>query len=91
MLQKIELLPNIAWIRVALHDDTEIVENDGTEELVLAGDTIVICTTILPAKLEKIVNCKWLCSDGVIKTKLNAYSCVPSIPKNFDCLEIVWD
>ena len=57
MLQKIELLPNIAWIRVALHDDTEIVENDGTEELVLAGDTIVICTTISPAKLEKIVNC----------------------------------
>lgn len=33
MLQKIELLPNIAWVRVALHDDTEIVENDGTEEL----------------------------------------------------------
>ena len=91
MLQKIELLPNIAWVRVALHDDTEIVENDGTEELVLAGDTIVICTTISPAELEKIVNCKWLCSDGVIKTKLNAYSCVPAIPENFDCLEIVWD
>lgn len=54
MLQKIELLPNIAWVRVALHDDTEIVENDGTEELVLAGDTIVICTTISPAELEKI-------------------------------------
>ena len=34
---------------------------------------------------------KWLCSDGVIKTKLNAYSCVPAIPENFDCLEIVWD
>ena len=56
MLQKIELLPNIAWVRVALHDDTEIVENDGTEELVLAGDTIVICTTISPAELEK--NCE---------------------------------
>ncbi len=91
MLQKIERMPNIAWVRVALHDDTEIVENDGTEELILAGDTIVVCTTILPVELEKIVNCKWLCSDGIIKTKLNIYSCVPPIPENFDCLEIVWD
>lgn len=66
MLQKIELMPDIAWVRVALHDDTEIVENNGKEELVLAGDTIVICTTILPAELEKLVNCEWLCSDGVI-------------------------
>ena len=62
MLQKIELMPDIAWVRVALHDDTEIVENNGKEELVLAGDTIVICTTILPAELEKLVNCEWLCS-----------------------------
>ena len=94
MLRNIELMPNIAWVRVALHDDTEIVENNGTEELVLAGDTIVICTTILPRELEELANCKWLCSDGVIKIKaseLNAYSCVPPIPKKFNCLEIVWD
>ena len=64
------------------------------DELVLAGDTIVICTTILPAELEKLVNCEWLCSDGVITIEafeLNTYSCVPPIPDNFDCLEIVWD
>ena len=94
MLQKIELMPDIAWVRVALHDDTEIVENNGKEELVLAGDKIVICTTILPAELEKLVNCEWLCSDGVITIEafeLNTYSCVPPIPDNFDCLEIVWD
>ena len=94
MLQKIELMPDIAWVRVALHDDTEIVENNGKEELVLAGDTIVICTTILPAELEKLVNCEWLCSDGVITIEafeLKTYSCVPPIPDNFDCLEIVWD
>ena len=94
MLQKIELMPNIAWVRVALHDDTEIRENNGAEELALAGDTIVICTTILPTELEKLVNCEWLCSDGVITIKvseLNIYSCVPPIPENFHCLEIVWD
>ncbi len=94
MLQKIELMPNIAWVRVALHDDTEIVENNGAEELALAGDTIVVCTTILPTELEKLVNCEWLCSDGVITieaSELNTYSCVPPIPENYNCLEIVWD
>lgn len=94
MLQKIELMPNIAWVRVTLHDDTEIVENGGTEELVLAGDTIMICTAISPTGLEKLVNYEWLCSDGVITitaSELNIYSCVPPIPENFDCLEIVWD
>lgn len=60
----------------------------------IAGDTIVLCTAISPAELEKLVNCEWLCSDGVIKIKaveLNAYSCVPPIPNNFECSEIVWD
>lgn len=93
-LQKLELMSDIAWVRVTLHEDTEIVENNGKEELVLAGDTIMICTSILPVELEKIVNCEWLCSDGVIKIKtseLNMYSCVPEIPANFNCLEIVWD
>ena len=94
MLQKLALMPTIAWVRVSLHYDTEIVENDGNEVLNLAGDTIVLCTTILPAELEKLVNCEWLCCDGVITIKaseLNTYSCVPPIPENFDCLEIVWD
>ena len=94
MLQKIEEMPYIAWVRVALHDDTEIVENNGIEELILAGDTIVICTTILPAELEKIVNCEWLCSDGILIAKaseLEKYACVPQIPENFTCLKIVWD
>lgn len=91
MLQKVELMPNIAWVRVALHDDTEIVENNGVEELVLAGDTIVICTTILPTELERLVNCEWLCSNGVITAELDIYSYVPPIPENFHCLEIVWD
>lgn len=60
----------------------------------IAGDTIVLCTAISPAELEKLVNCEWLCSDGVIKitaVELSAYSCVPSIPDNFECSEIVWD
>ena len=37
MLRRIELMPNVAWVRVALHDDTEIREENGTEVLDLAG------------------------------------------------------
>lgn len=92
MLRKIELMPDIAWVRVTLHDDTQI--DDENEVLTLAGDSIVLCTNIQPSELEKMVNCKWLCSDGVIEIKLSEldiYSCIPSIPEHFNCLEIVWD
>lgn len=41
MLRKIELMSNIAWVRVALHDDTQIEEDDEKEVLTLAGDSIV--------------------------------------------------
>ena len=94
MLQKIELIPNIAWVRVALHDDTQIEEYDEEEILTLAGDSIILCTNMQPSELEKMVNCKWLCSDGVIEiepSQLDIYSCIPSIPEGFKCLEIVWD
>ena len=91
MLQKVELLPDIAWVRVALHDDTEIQECNGKEVLNLAGESIVLCTTAQPAEIEALVNCKWLCSDGVIDATLNIYSCIPTIPEGFTCLEIVWD
>lgn len=91
MLQKIEQMPNIAWVRVALHDDTEIRECSGEEILDLEGDTIVLCTTAQPEEIEKLVNCEWLCSDGVIEASLKTYSCIPPIPEGFNCLEIVWD
>lgn len=94
MLQKIELMSNIAWVRVTLHEDTQIEEDNDHEVLTLSGDSIVICTNIPLSELEKMVNCKWLCSDGVIEiepSELDIYSCIPSIPENFNCFEIVWD
>lgn len=93
-LRKIELLPNTEWVRVALHDDTEIVECNGEEALNLSGDSIVLCTTAQPEEIETLVNCEWLCSDGVIAIKaseLKIYSYIPPIPEGFHCLEIVWD
>lgn len=37
MLRKVEAMPNMAWVRVALHNDTEIAEYDGKEVLELWG------------------------------------------------------
>lgn len=95
MLQKIEVMPNIAWIRVTLHDDTKITEYRGKEVLNLAGDTIVVCTSIQASELEQLVNCKWLCSGGAEEIEPyildSLFSCRPSVPDGFHCLEIVWD
>ena len=42
--REIEKLPNVAWVRVTLHDDTEFVEEDGMERLNLVGDSVIVCT-----------------------------------------------
>lgn len=94
VLQKTESMPNMAWVRVFLHDDTEIVECNGKERLNLSGESIGLCTTAQPTEIETLVNCEWLCSDGIIAIKnweLNVYSRIPPIPEGFRCLEIVWD
>jgi len=95
MLRKIEEMPNIAWVRVALHDDTEITEYGGKDVLNLCGDSIVICTSVSASELEELVNCEWLCSDGVEESEASdldsIFSCRPPVPEGFHCLEIVWD
>lgn len=92
LFKKVELLPNVAWVRVALHDDTEIRNDNGIEVLNLVGDSIIICTEMDSDTLEKTVNCDWLCSDGVIASEPALYdSRIPPIPPNYRCLEIVWD
>lgn len=55
-LHKLELMPDMAWVRVVLHDDTEIEECNGEEVLNLYGDSIALCTTIQPMEIEKLVN-----------------------------------
>lgn len=92
MLRKVEMLPNVAWVRVALHHDTQIITDNGTEVLDLAGDSIVVCTDMGPDGLEEVVDLDWSCSDGVIRFDPALYhSRIPPIPPNHDCWEIVWD
>ena len=92
ILRKIELISNVEWVRVTLHYDTEIIEDNGTEILNLAGESIMVCTDMEADEMEEIVNCEWLCSDGIIKSNPALYySRIPPIPQNYNCFEIVWD
>lgn len=95
MLQKIERMPDIAWIRIELHDDTEITECDGKEVLELWGESVIVCTSMQAEELEELVNCKWLCSGGVEEWELSdldsLFSCRPPVPDGFHCFAIVWD
>ena len=79
-------------LKAILDDDTEIVEEDGMERLNLVGDSVIVCTDMEADELENIVDCDWLCSDGVTESEPALYySCIPEIPENYQCLEIVWD
>ena len=41
LMRNLEKRPDIAWIRIELHDDTEIAEYDGKEVLVLAENHLL--------------------------------------------------
>lgn len=92
VLQRLEGMPGVAWVGVALHCDTAITKEGGTEVLHLVGDTIVVCTAMAADELEAAVNCEWLCSDGVIPSEAERYCLrLPPVPPGYRCLEIVWD
>lgn len=92
MLKELEKNDTIAWVRVSLHDDTEIEVNDmGEEVLFLSGDTVIICTSVNIEELKKMIDMEWLCSDGIISADMKDYFNVPDIPENYHCFEIVWD
>ena len=57
LMSNLEKRPNIAWIRIELHDDTEIAEYDGKEVLVLAGESPIICTSLPAMELERFARC----------------------------------
>ena len=94
-MRKIETMPGVAWVRVVLHDDTEIAECGGKETLVLAGDSIMICTSLPASELEALARCEWLCSGGAEEWETSEidgiFSYRPPVPEGFHCFAIVWD
>ena len=90
-----EKRPDIAWIRIELHNDTEIAEYDGNEVLVLAGESPIICTSLSATELERLAKCEWLHSGGTEEWDISSldslFSCRPPVPEGFRCFAIVWD
>ena len=95
LMRELEKRPDVAWIRVELHDDTEIAEYEGKEVLVLAGESLVVCTSLSAPELEELARCEWLCSGGAEEweeSELDSlFSCRPPVPDGFHCFAIVWD
>lgn len=95
LMREIEKRPDVAWIRIELHNDTEITEYDGKEVLVLAGESPIICTSLSAPELETLARCKWLCSGGAEEWEAyemdSLFSCRPPVPDGFHCFAIVWD
>lgn len=58
-LQKAAAHPATAWVRVSLHDDTEIVNSAAGAALSLVGDTIVLCTTASPGEIDRCRGLRW--------------------------------
>ena len=93
--KKLKNCPILHGFVFALHNDTDIVEYDGEEQLELWGDTIVVCTCVQASELEELMKCQWLCSDGAEECDISdldaLFSCRPPVPEGFQCFEIVWD
>lgn len=94
-MRNLEKRPDIAWIRIELHDDTEIVRQDEKEVLVLAGESLIVCTSLSAPELEALARCEWLCSGGAEEWEVSEldslFSCIPLVPNGFHCFAIVWD
>lgn len=95
LLLELEKRADVAWIRIELHNDTEIAEYDGKEVLVLAGESPVICTSLSESELETLARCDWLLSGGAEEWNASSmdslFSCRPPVPEGFRCYAIVWD
>ena len=95
LMRELEKRPDVAWIRIELHDDKEIAEYEGKEVLVLAGESLVVCTSLSAPELEKLARCEWLCSGGAEEWEESEmdsiFSCRPPVPDGFHCFAIVWD
>ena len=94
-MRGLEKRPDVAWIRIELHNDTEIAEHEGEEVLVLAGESLIVCTSLSAPELEIVARCEWLCSGGAEEWEESAmdslFSCRPPVPDGFHCFAIVWD
>ena len=91
-LRKVEARPDVAWVRVMLHGDTDVGDRDGEAVYEIAGDAIAICTTAEVSDIERTADCEKLCSDGVVNNfDSKWYTEIPAIPEGYRVLTLWWD
>ncbi len=86
-LRKLEARDDVAWVRVELHPDTELDQEDG----LVSAEGIVVCTTADVDSMTEFVS--GLESDGAFssKSKLKDVTDIPHIPADHQVYFIVWD
>lgn len=58
LTQELEKSPDVAWIRIELHNDTEIAKYEGKEVLVLEEELPIVWTSLLALELETFAICE---------------------------------
>ena len=89
-LREAEQAPDVAWVRVGLHWDTEIDEENGA----VCAESILIATTAPAIDLEARLDTESLQSDGIIESNaqsLEDYCRVPAISGHERIVFLVWD
>lgn len=93
-LCEIEQRQDVAWVRVQLHSDTLFEKDEKGMICAVAGEAIAICTSANIKELEKAVDTKSLCSDGIIEgwvPTLDKFTDIPTIPEGNRIVLLVWD
>ncbi|MFF2270875.1 hypothetical protein ACFVTX_01275 [Agromyces sp. NPDC058136] len=89
-LREAEQTPDVAWVRVGLHWDTEVDEEDGD----VCAESILIATTAPASELEARLETESLQSDGIIESdaaSLEDYCGIPAVSGHERIVFLVWD
>ncbi|MFK4790027.1 hypothetical protein [Microbacterium sp. ZW T5_56] len=81
---------DIAWIRIGLHDDTELDEATGD----VIAESVLLSTTLPAAELEEMLDVEWLHSDGIVESdesSMEDYTDIPPVIGHHRVVFLVWD
>ena len=105
-LCKIENHPDVAWIRVALSDETDVDDYSDDEityyeikNLIyeIRGESIIICTSASIEEMEQVADCEWMCSGSADDYsvgyffEVDRYTEIPAIPVGYRVLTLYWE
>ncbi|MDR2293592.1 MAG: hypothetical protein LBE05_00065 [Microbacterium sp.] len=89
-LRDVAARDDVEWVRVALHDDSQLDDADGD----VIAESVLFATTLPAADLEEAVDIAWLRSDGVVESdesSLEDYTEIPAVSGHHRVVFLVWD